>query len=84
MMGEDGAPLDKASLARIRRLQKGRRRDRKAHPPLNEVLKQLNGGGGGGGDSDSEDEDFEDGSPVVPHGHLVLELEPRYRTGFAF
>ena len=41
MLGDDGEPLDEESVARIRRLQKGRRRNRKAHPPLNDVLKQL-------------------------------------------
>ena len=83
-LGENGSPLNGASLARIQRLQKARRRDRKAHPPLNEVLQQLNGGGNSEDcGSESEDEDFDDGPPVIPHGHLVLELEPMFRTGFS-
>ena len=58
-----------------------RRRRNKAHPPLNEILKQMNNDDE---EEDSEDEDFDGESMVIPHGHLVLELQPKYRTGLMF
>ena len=79
-LDEDGEERDASSVARIRRLQKGRRRHHKAHPPLSDVLKKMSNSDA----EDSEDEDFNDGSMMIPHGHLVLELEPKYRMGLTF